>query len=93
MRKSITRTMSTSTIKGFMLEIVEGNPVPKQLEPITVNGKVKEKDALKIFKDKYGKTSAITISSIDVEESTYEISVEDFVKYATKIEPATEKSN
>lgn len=86
MRKTIVRTMSTSTIHAYMLEIVDGKPVAKDLEPLTVMGCAKEKDALKVLKDKYGKDNAITVGKIEVTENTYEISVDDFVKYAKKVE-------
>lgn len=89
MRKTITRTMCTSTVHAYTLSIVDGKPVAKELEPVVVMGKAKEKDALKVLKDKYGSTTAITVGKIQVEESTYEISVEDFVKYATKVEKGT----
>ena len=86
MRKTIVRTMSTSTIYAYMLEVVDGKPVAKDLEPLTVMGSATEKDALKVLKDKYGKDNAITVGKIEVTENTYEISVDDFVKYAKKVE-------
>lgn len=86
MRKTITRTMNTSTISACMLTVVDGNPTVETLEPITVMGKATEKDALKMLKEKYGKNNAITVTGIEVSEETYEISVDDFVKYATKIQ-------
>lgn len=92
MRKTIVRTMPTSTIHAYMLEVVDGKPVAKNLEPLTVMGNATEKAALKELKNVYGKENAITIGSITVEENTYEISVTDFVKYAKKIEKE-EKTN
>lgn len=92
MRKTICRTMATSTINAFQLEVVNGKPEAKALEPITVTGKAKEKDALKALKDKYGTVQGITIGSIEVSEDTYEISVEDFLKYATKVAKDSEGS-
>ena len=85
MRKTIVRTMATSTIKGFIMKVVDGKPVVETLEPITVMGKVKEKEAIKALREKYGKTAPVTISAIEVNEETYEISVADFVKYAKKV--------
>lgn len=92
MRKTIVRTMATSTINAFHLEVVNGKPEAKALDPITVMGKAKEKDALKALKDKYGTVQGITIGSIEVSEDTYEISVDDFVKYATKVTNGSEGS-
>jgi len=92
MRKTIVRTMATSTINAFQLEIVDGKPEAKSLAPITIMGKAKEKDAFKALKDAYGSVKGITIGSIDVSEDTYEISVEDFLKYATKVTNDSEGS-
>ena len=86
MRKTIVRTMSTSTINAFALSMVDGKPVVENLEPLTVMGRATEKDALKALKEKYGKNASITIGSIEVQEDTYEISVEDFLKHAHKVE-------
>ena len=93
MRNTITRTMSTSTINAFKLSIVDGKPVVENLDPVVISGKAKEKDALKVLKKQFGDISGITIGSIDVSENTYEISVEDFLKYATKVEKETVKEN
>lgn len=84
MRKTIVRTMATSTITAYTLEMKDGAPVAKALDPITIMGKAKEKDALKAVKEQYGLT-AVTIGEIKVEEATYEISVDDFMKYAKKV--------
>lgn len=85
MRKKITRTMFTSKINAYTLEIEDGQPKVRNLEPITVMGKATQKEALKALKDLYGKECSITIASIDVSEDVYEISVDDFLKYATKV--------
>lgn len=91
MRKTIVRTMATSTITAYTLEMKDGAPVAKALDPIVIMGKAKEKDALKAVKEKFGLT-AVTIGEIKVEEATYEISVDDFMKYAKKVDKdATEK--
>lgn len=90
MRKTIVRTMATSTITAYTVEMVNGAPVAKALDPIVIMGKAKEKDALKAVKEKYG-TVAVTIGEIKVDEATYEISVDDFMKYATKVDDNAEK--
>lgn len=86
MRKTIVRTMATSTITAYTVEVKDGQPVAKALDPITIMGKAKEKDALKAVKEKYGKDLAVTIGKIEVDEATYEISVDDFVKYAKRVD-------
>ena len=92
MRKTIVRTMATSTITAYTVEMENGLPVAKALDPIVIMGKAKEKDALKAVKEQYGKV-AVTIGEIKIEEATYEISVDDFMKYATKIEQGTEQAD
>lgn len=93
MRKTIVRTMATSTINAFSLTMVDGQPKVENLEPITVMGKATEKEGLKALKEKYGKNCPITIGSIDVKEDTYEISVDDFIKYATKVDKSAKAEN
>lgn len=77
--------MATSTIKAFKLTLEEGQPKVETLEPITIMGKANQKDALKAVKEKYGKDASITVGEITVEENTYEISVDDFIKHAKKV--------
>lgn len=89
MRKTICRTMATSTIKAYTVEMIDGTPVAKELDPIVIMGKAKEKDALKAVKEVHG-TTAVTIGEIKIEEATYEISVEDFMKHAKKVEKIEE---
>ena len=86
MRKTICRTMATSTIHAFALEVVEGKPEAVAIDPVVIVGKASEKEALKAVKEAYGKDKAISIGKIQVDEATYEISVDDFMKHATKIE-------
>ena len=85
MRKTIVRTMSISTVKGYVLELVDGIPKTTELEPVTVCGEVTEKEGLKALKEEYG-NKAITVSEISVERNAYEISVKKFLEHATKIE-------
>ncbi len=92
MRKTICRTMATSTITAHRLSIVDGKPVVETLDPIVIMGKAKKKDALKAVKDAHGDLTGVTIGQIDVAEETYEISVEDFLKHATKVTNNSEGS-
>lgn len=86
MRKTICRTMATSTIHAFSLEMKEGKPEAVALDPVVIAGEASEKEAMKAVKEVYGKNKAVTIGEIQVGKATYEISVDDFMKYATKIE-------
>lgn len=92
MRKTIVRTIATSTVKAFKMVVVDGSPNVEELEPVTVLGKATQEKAMKALKEKYGKNTPLTITGITVQEDTYEISVEDFLKYATKLENGSEGS-
>lgn len=84
--------MATSKIHACKLSMNDGVPTVEQLEPITVMGRATEKEGLKAIKEKYGKECPATIQKIEVNEDTYEISVEDFLKYATKLEKKPEET-
>lgn len=86
MRKMITRKMVTSKIYGFKLDMKNGNPEVVKVEPITIAGKVNDIDGLKALKNAYGKTEPLMVEKIEQFEAMYEISVNDFLKYAKKVE-------
>lgn len=88
MRNTIVRTMATSTIHAYTLTVVNGKPEAKELAPVTIMGKASEKDALKALRKEYGKDTPFTVGEIKVEEATYEIGVEDFVKHAKRVDKA-----
>jgi hypothetical protein len=83
MRAKITRTMTQTTITGVTLELKDKNPVTTELAPIVVNGVVK--DAVKELKNAYGKDKNYAVLEVKEEEKVYEISVEDFLKYAKEV--------
>lgn len=87
MRKTIVRTITFTTIKSAKVGFEKGQPVVVSNEVITLNGIVAEDKALKEVRKTYGENSQIT--EITTTDNTYEISVEDFIKYATKIETPT----
>lgn len=93
MRNTITRTMATSTIHAYRLIMKDGKPEVESLAPLTIGGKATVKEAEKALRKEYGKEVPFTVSKIDVEESLYEISVEDFMKYAKKVEKADSETN
>jgi hypothetical protein len=84
MRKTIVRTISAVTIKSANVSFVNGQPVVKSNDPIILNGNIAEEKALKEVRKAYGETAQIT--SITQVNDVYEISVSDFIKYATKID-------
>lgn len=86
MRSTITRTMATSEIHAFRLVMKEGVPEVETLPVLTIGGKVSREAAEKELRKQYGKTAAVTVKDIVVKEDLYEIAVEDFLKYAKKVE-------
>lgn len=92
MRTTITREITESKINGFMIEIQEGKPTVKEVESVTVYGKISKEKALKELKKVYGKDAPVSVSTIDETTNAYEISVADFVKNAKKVEKKTDST-
>ena len=86
MRNTITRTMATSEIHAYRMVMKEGKPEVETLPVLTIGGKATVKDAEKALRKQYGKDAPVVVSDIKVNEDVYEISVEDFMKYAKKVE-------
>jgi hypothetical protein len=88
-RKTIIRTITATTIKSANMGFVKGLPVVTENKDIVVNGTIEESKALKEIRKTYGENAQIVeITAID---AVYEITVEDFIKYATKVEPTVEE--
>lgn len=85
MRNTITRTIETSRIYFAMVAVNNGIPEFVAQPSIVVNGKFTTEDAQKLLKKKF-KGSTCVVTDIEHTETLYEISVEDFIKYATPVE-------
>lgn len=85
MRTTIQRKMVETKIHGCVVVSENGAPTINPLDPITVYGVVNERAATRELKNVYGKEKVIMVSKIESEEVQYEISVEDFIKNATRI--------
>jgi hypothetical protein len=83
MRKTIVRTIVASTINSANVSFANGKPEVKDNAPIVVNGTIEEVKAVKEVRKAYGETAYVT--GINEVNDVYEISVEDFMKYATKV--------
>jgi hypothetical protein len=88
MRKTIVRSIVASTVKSSNVLFVKGVPTITENAPIVVSGKVDEKQALKEVRKAYGESAQVT--EISAVNDVYEISVEDFMRYAKKVEPKPE---
>lgn len=85
-RANIRRKIPTSEIKAFELTMAtDGQPVATEIPSFVVGGKLKEAEAMRVLRKLYGKQKLYRIVKITHDENMYEISVNDFLKYATKI--------
>ena len=89
MRKNITRTMATSTIHSVKLTMENDQPKIETLDPVVLTGKATKESALKELRKIHGNDAPVSITKIETSEDVYEISVEDFLKYATKVSKET----
>lgn len=82
-RKTIVRTVTATTIQSTNVSFVAGVGSFKKNEPITVNGTIDQGQALKVVRKAYGQSAQVT--ELTEVNDIYEISVEDFMKHATKV--------
>lgn len=87
MRKTIERTIIETTVKSGKVSFVKGQPVVTSEATDVFDGTLSDEKALKEVQKLHGST-AVVIEKTE-ENNRYEISVEDFKKYATKIVDAT----
>jgi hypothetical protein len=85
-RTEFTRTLTETTVKPSIVKLEGGKVVTEPCEAFTVNGKIDEDKAVDLAKKKYGKKQQYVVEIVST-ETTYAISVEDFMKYAHKVEP------
>jgi hypothetical protein len=91
MRKTIERCIIETTVKSGKVSFVKGLPVVTNEKTDVFDGALTDEKALKEIQKLYG-TTAVVIEKSE-ESNRYEISVEDFKKYATKVvdaPPATD---
>lgn len=93
MRNTITRTLFTSDIHGVRTLLKDGQPEIVELPVLSIPGKASQKDAERALRREYGRGAALTVKEIVIHEDVYEISVEDFLKHATKVEKTQTKNN
>lgn len=84
MRQTITRTLTRTTISAFAVSMVNGKPETQEVEPVTVWGKVTDKEALKAVKEKHA--GNVFVGEINSVDEVYEIAIDVFVANATKVE-------
>lgn len=87
MRTTITRTITATTIKSGIVAMVKGVPTVTENPILIIMGTLTEEKALKEVRKEYGSLSVVI--ETNVLDDMYEISVTDFIKYATKVVPET----
>lgn len=90
-RTEFTRTITATTIKASVVSIKDGAIITTPCDHFTVNGNVDEGKAVDLAKKQYGKKNQYVVE-IEQVNTTYAISVEDFMKYAHKVEPKPEST-
>lgn len=81
--KSITRTISTTTITAKKVEVVNGEVVTQEVNPVIVTGeKVNNKKALNLVRKEYGRDAQYIVTSVKEEENVYSIDLAAFVANA-----------
>lgn len=83
-RKTIQRKIVTTHVTGLLISYKDGSPVAEELPPVTVVGRLNDKEALTALYREYGRDSTITVGKIEVHEDMYEMAITDFLQYATK---------
>jgi hypothetical protein len=84
-RNTIQRSVTSTTIRYATVFIKEGKPAFNSEGTEVINGTIADDKALKAIQKKHGAT-AVVISKTEATD-LYEISVEDFMKNAKKVEP------
>ena len=83
----ITRTLATSTIHYSEVIVENGvpafKPCPDEIIPMSVGDSEK---ALSCLKKKYGTAKTFVVTSVEETKAKYEMSLDDFVKYATVVQ-------
>lgn len=81
--KSITRTISTTTITAKKVEVVNGEVVTQEVSPIIVIGeKVDNEKALKLVRKEYGRDAQYIVTFVKEEENVYSLDLVTFVANA-----------
>ena len=90
MRNTITRTITVNKIHVAEIGFKDGQIVAINLPPLETFGNITPEQANKIARKKYGKNANIAVAKIETIDQLYEISVDDFIKYATPVDETTD---
>ena len=90
MRTTITRRIAQTTIYPVKVTFENGEPKTEPIDTIIVHGEITPEQAKRIVNKKFGKDGNVVVAKMVSEEKQYEISVDDFVKYAKVVEEKSE---
>lgn len=90
MRKTMTKEVTKTTVKAATMEIENGLPVAKTIEDFVLLGNVSVEKAQSHVKKNVDPKA--TVFEVIPETVTYEMPVEDFIKYASVKEPEQEQA-
>jgi Histone-like Protein p6 len=90
MRKVMTKEVTTTTLKLAKMQMVEGQPVATALQDEILLGNVSLEKAQQFATKKHG--TGVTVFEVVADTKTYELAVEDFIKYASVKEEQIEAS-
>jgi hypothetical protein len=89
MRKMMTKEVTSTIVKVAKIDMVEGQAVAVELEPITLLGNVDSEKAQKIVSKKHG--AGVTVLAVEADTKIYELEVTEFLKIARlKVEEESE---
>jgi hypothetical protein len=79
MRKTMSKEITTTTLKLGKIKVIDGSPIVEQLPDETLIGTPNDKLIGRMMFKKHG--AGVTVYSKEVNKLVYEMSVEDFIKY------------
>jgi hypothetical protein len=81
MRKTMSKEITTTTLKLGKIKVLDGTPIVEQLPDETLIGTPNDKLIGRMMSKKHG--AGITVYSKEVNKLVYEMSIDDFIKYGT----------
>lgn len=84
-RNTMQRKVSSSVVSYSVVEVVDGQVQTSDVKTIEVAGRLSEQKAQRTVKN-IEESSQVVITGIEHKEEMYTMTIEDFIKHATKEE-------
>jgi len=88
-RKMMTKEVTKTIVKLAIMELVNGEPTARKLEDEVLLGNVSLESAQKTLNKKHGQP--VTVFGVEADTKVYEMSVEEFLEYASEKQPVEEE--